>query len=278
VPSNVAAVARFVGVAYAISWALTLPLLLGQNGLGVFPFVVPAGLAFVLIVLQSYGPTVAAMLLSTPEQRRGLLVSMRRWGGGWTTAGLCLVGPPAAVALGSLVAGTSEGAGVLAFDPSLIVTFLVNLPVLLVLGGPLGEEAGWRGFALPRLQTSLGPVLASLVIGCIWACWHLPNFMIPQMGTWQGSVWMYLVLTVLLSLIHTAVYNRSSGSLAAVIVLHASVDASSRTLLPVAFGDDRARGAVALLVGFGILVGCVASLGWLRRAAPDRALVAAGSP
>jgi len=174
--------------------------------------------------------------------------------------------------------GGGEAAELLAFDVSLGVTFLANLPVLLVLGGPLGEEAGWRGFALPRLQASMGPVPASLIIGCVWALWHLPNFMIPQMGTWQGNVWNYLLLAMLLSSIHTAVYNRSSGSLAAVIVLHASVDASSRTLLPVAFGDDRARGTVALLIGFGILLGSVASLGWLRQSAADRGFVVAPSP
>lgn len=257
--------AAFAVLAYLISWTISLPLLLGQNGLGVFPYIVPSGLSFALIVLQSYGPSLAAILLSTPDQRRDLASRMRHWGGGWESGFVCVVAPPAALVLGSMLVGGRAAVEALSIDISLILTFMINVPVLLVLGGPLGEEAGWRGFILPRLQGSLGPLLASVAIGCIWAFWHLPNFFIPQMGTWQGSIGTYVLLAMLLSLIHTAVYNRSGGSLLAVIVLHASVDASSRTILPAVFGDDRAGATIALLLAFSILLLLVAALGGLKQ-------------
>jgi membrane protease YdiL (CAAX protease family) len=53
-----------------------------------------------------------------------------------------------------------------------------------LLGGPLGEEPGWRGYALPRLEHDLGPVRASMVLGLLWAPWHLPLFFYPG---WTSS-------------------------------------------------------------------------------------------
>src|SRR5437016_12048571 len=51
----------------------------------------------------------------------------------------------------------------------IVLLFAPNL-----LGGPIGEEAGWRGYALPRLQRHLNPTMSSLILGFLWANWHLP--------------------------------------------------------------------------------------------------------
>jgi uncharacterized protein len=48
-----------------------------------------------------------------------------------------------------------------------------------LLGGPLGEEPGWRGFVLPRLQPRFGPLGGTLLLGFLWGCWHLPEFLTP---------------------------------------------------------------------------------------------------
>ena len=257
------AVAKFVLVTYALSWSLTLPLLVGGNGLGLLPYAVPAGPAFALIVLQSYGPFGAALLCSTPHQRRVILRRLARWGGGWLIRILCVAGPPLSVLLGSLVVGGASTLDELRGGFGLALSFVVNLPVLLLLGGPLGEEAGWRGFALPRLQAQMGPIAASLVIGLVWAVWHAPNFFIPAMGTWDGSKAAYLALAVILSLAHAGAFNLSGGSLLAVILLHASIDASTRTLLPPMFAEDRVGGTVALFVAFAVLLVAIAGRGGL---------------
>jgi hypothetical protein len=60
-----------------------------------------------------------------------------------------------------------------------------------LLGGPLGEEPGWRGYALPRLQTGLGPVRSSLVLGLLWTGWHLPLFLYP--GWTSSPLWIYVL-------------------------------------------------------------------------------------
>lgn len=103
--------------------------------------------------------------------------------------------------------------------------FLIPVYFLLTLiGGPLGEEFGWRGFALPYLQNKISPIGASLLIGLLWGLWHIPLFF------QQGSVHAMLGLSLLpifiigeiaLSVIMTWVYNNTGSSLLiAGIILH----------------------------------------------------------
>jgi membrane protease YdiL (CAAX protease family) len=264
--SDVKRVAQFVAVAYAISWAFTLPLLLGQDGLGVLSYSVPPAAFFVLIVLHTYGPFAAALICSTGTERRGLFNAFRRKVA-WVDAVLCVAGPPTALLIGIAIVGGRSSLAPLIGDPaSTLVTFAVNLPVLLVLGGPLGEVAGWRGFALPRLQGAMGAARASLLLGLVWAGWHLPNFFIPEAGTWQGSLLAYLGIVTMLSFVHTSAYNATRGSLAVVTVLHAAIDSASRTFLTPAFGEDRAGGTAALLIGCAVLFAVVGSRGFGPRA------------
>ncbi len=103
--------------------------------------------------------------------------------------------------------------------PMIPVYFLITM-----LGGPLGEEFGWRGFALPNLQRKWGPVVASIVIGIVWGLWHLPLFFRPgsfhaQMGLWFLPV--YVAAEIVLATFITWVYNKTGGSLlVGGIILH----------------------------------------------------------
>jgi membrane protease YdiL (CAAX protease family) len=104
------------------------------------------------------------------------------------------------------------------------------LVVLAPWNDPVGEEFGWRGFALPRLQASRGPLVASLTLGTVWGLWHLPTFFAPSgvLAAMYAAVGLaflvpYTVTTIANSIIMTWLYNRTGGSaLVAGIVWHAA--------------------------------------------------------
>jgi membrane protease YdiL (CAAX protease family) len=94
------------------------------------------------------------------------------------------------------------------------------LPLTLVTDtGPLGEEFGWRGFALPRLLKGRRP-LAALILGAIWWAWHLPTFFIPALSQHQLSIPIFLVNSLALSVIMTWLYQRTRGDLLLMILVH----------------------------------------------------------
>jgi membrane protease YdiL (CAAX protease family) len=88
-----------------------------------------------------------------------------------------------------------------------------------LIGGPLGEEPGWRGFALPRLQKLFGPAAASILLGVLWASWHLPLFLCKA---WSSSGFpTYLLIVTELSFLFTFLYNLFDGSVITAIATHA---------------------------------------------------------
>jgi uncharacterized protein len=87
-----------------------------------------------------------------------------------------------------------------------------------------GEEIGWRGFALPRLAMRVGLPLASLLLGAIWAVWHLPLFFMPGASTFGQSFPLYLFEVTALSSAFAWLYWHTDGSLLLVMLLHASIN------------------------------------------------------
>jgi membrane protease YdiL (CAAX protease family) len=94
------------------------------------------------------------------------------------------------------------------------------LPLLIL--GPLSEEIGWRGYALGRLQTRWNALTSSLIVGLVWALWHLPLFM--MVGTSQhefgGSFVGFLVGFMANSVFYTWLYNNTEQSLWSAILFH----------------------------------------------------------
>jgi membrane protease YdiL (CAAX protease family) len=95
--------------------------------------------------------------------------------------------------------------------------------VLLI--GQAGEELGWRGFALPRLSLGMGLAPASVVLGVVWAAWHLPLFFIfPQADTYGQSFPLYLAQVTALSVAISWLWWRTNGSLLLTMLFHAAVN------------------------------------------------------
>lgn len=98
------------------------------------------------------------------------------------------------------------------------LSLLACLLVILIFGGPLGEELGWRGFVLPTLQKKYTPLLSGIIVGVIWTCWHIPMFLFHIEG--YDNFIVYLLQTIYLSIIYTWIYNHVKGSLLILILYH----------------------------------------------------------
>ena len=99
-----------------------------------------------------------------------------------------------------------------------------STPLVLLLGGPMGEEFGWRGFALPDLQDRLGWRAASVGLGLVWGVWHLPLFFIE--GTAQADIplALFLLSVVAMSVVLAWLVNNTAGSVVAALLFHTAVN------------------------------------------------------
>ncbi len=118
-----------------------------------------------------------------------------------------------------------------------------------------GEEIGWRGYALPRLAQHVGLGGASLVLGLLWAVWHLPLFVLPDSGSTGQSFPAYLLQVMPMSVVFAFLYWKTGGSLLLVMVMHAAVNnttgivpaAIGGSITPIAFGGSLVAWATVAL-------------------------------
>ena len=223
------ALRSYVLRAYGITWVLLAPWLYAYNAFHGSP---PAWLWALapLAFIGGSGPSVAAIILAArspePDALRRLVAPMLAWRvpARWYAAALLV--PPLATALSLVIA--DRGLNTLHYFTlgpmlaALPATYALALPF-----GPLGEELGWRGTALPQLFTRIPPWQASLVVGVLWTFWHVPQMLllpgasIPSFMqvTW-ASVLLYLVQISSVSALITLIFVRTSGSLLLAILAH----------------------------------------------------------
>ncbi|HVS07160.1 MAG TPA: type II CAAX endopeptidase family protein [Candidatus Dormibacteraeota bacterium] len=213
----------FFVFAYALTWIPTALILLATQ-FGILAANAPV--ASVAGRLISFGPAIAALIVTAVVAGRvgvGQLlrrVVQGRVGLRWYL--IVLAGVPAAFLLGaSLLFG---GAPFRASAGQWQTALILYLPTVVVaaLTTGLGEEMGWRGFALPRLQLRYGPLVATLILGILWGLWHAPNIVFQHMG--PQTFGLFLLETLGDAFILTWVYNNTRGSLLLVILLHAVQD------------------------------------------------------
>jgi len=100
-----------------------------------------------------------------------------------------------------------------------------------LVGGQAGEEAGWRGYALPGLAQRFGLGWASIILGVLWATWHLPFFFMPDADTFRQSFTLYLLQVTALSVAFAWLCASVRGSLVPVMLLHAAVN-NTKDIVP----------------------------------------------
>ncbi len=160
---------------------------------------------------------------------------MMRWrvGPGWYAVALLF---PVAITLVALyLSAPFGGTTPTATDfADLYLLPLIFLSTTLI-NGPFTEEPGWRGFLLPRLQSWYTPLVASLIVGVIWASWHLPLLLSDPTG--QRPLLQFFVLVVAQSVVFTWVYNGTRGSVLLVILMHGTFNSFGKFLAPVLMGS-----------------------------------------
>jgi membrane protease YdiL (CAAX protease family) len=187
------------------------------------------------IVLATFGPTV------------GALITHRVTTGSWRAFRISATWPRT---IGATVAGVAliilanvVLPGVVTADPRRlhwsVLTSVAVYNYSTLLGGPLGEEPGWRGYALPRLEAALGPVRGSLVLGLLWTGWHLPLFLYP--GWTSSPLWVYALVLTGQSLILTYGTNLAGFGIITPIAMHAAFNTAPR-FLPGLFADTQPSG------------------------------------
>jgi membrane protease YdiL (CAAX protease family) len=248
----------FFLIAYAGSWLLEVPIALSETGTGLLPFTIPTPLLVVAIAAATFlGPTLSAFIMTgTTEGRASIGRLLRRyvlWRVEFRWYLFVLLVIPAIEVLGAIVVP-----GVLGSFQSLTLMLVLTYPVAFVstfiLGGPLGEEPGWRGFALPRLQPLHGPLVGSIILGILWACWHLPLF---WSGVWTPptipNIVMFILMITALTIIMTWVFNNAKGSLLITMLMHASFNTFANRIVAPLFPAPilSEYGLLPVLVGFG---------------------------
>jgi membrane protease YdiL (CAAX protease family) len=248
----------FFALAYAFSWVVWAPAIFLSRGSSD-----PQTWSALFHLAGSLGPMVSALLVTTlgggSEGVRELLSRVFRWrvGLGWwvlAVAGPALVFLLAAVISRILFGGWPELGE---FGRSEEFAFLGLFPywVANIIFFGFGEEVGWRGFALPRLQTGRrSALLAALILSLLWAGWHIPLFSfaigLNSMGLIGVLGWLFSLVTG--SVLLAWIYNSTGGSVLIVSIFHGTLDIAITS--PAGPQLANVMGALVTVWGIAVLV------------------------
>jgi hypothetical protein len=206
----------FLALTFGLTWGLAaLAILFPDQVAAIFG---EFGLSNPLVILAVYAPGIAGVLLVAWHYGlKGLGSFFRRltlWRMPLAWWLFLILGIPVIFFAGAAIKGTLGTA----FPFSGWREALPALALALFLG-PI-EEFGWRGVALPLLQRRCAPFWAGLILGVIWALWHIPSFFISGMPQSAWSAGPYFLGIVTLSVILTPMFNASRGSLLIAVLYH----------------------------------------------------------
>ena len=210
----------FFLLTYAVTWILvSAPLSDGANRY------LPWALRTLLSLIGIFGPSLVAVGLTIHDEGAGgvraLLRRLIDWrvDGRWYLFALFYMAP--IVLLVTLVSRLVSGTWPRSSTTPLVVTamsIVIQIPIL------ASEEIGWRGYALPQLTARFGLQRASLILGPLWAVWHLPLFFVQEASHYSRSVPVYLVEVTAISVAFAWLYTNTRGSLLLATLMHLAID------------------------------------------------------
>jgi uncharacterized protein len=211
-------ISTFFVLAFVITWVVWVPRAFDIEwavGFGTF---------------WTYGPAIAAVvtaiLLGGRAELRRLLSGLDKWRIGWPWYAVIILGP---LVLGLVVATVNAALGG-NWEDGIPDVFSESLPIVLLLlviltiTDGLGEELGWRGFALPRMLNRQSAFSASILLGLIWAMWHLPLIWTDGSALESTSFWLLTARLPATAVFFTWVYQHTNGSVVAAAIFHGSLN------------------------------------------------------
>jgi uncharacterized protein len=216
-------------LSYTFFWGFLVLIIVILGILPLQPDVLPAWAMPIISILGSWMPNLAAVIvtgvLAGHEGIRQLLSKFFtyriavRW---YFIALFPFLLAFVAAGLYRLAGGAAPG------NMGLSVGFWAGLITLNLLQGATGEEAGWRGFALPRLQENHGPVKASLILGLVWNFWHLPLWLLSGYSGLDLMIYVlaFSVSIISLTFLITWIFSKTPNSLIPIVITHFSFNAS----------------------------------------------------
>jgi membrane protease YdiL (CAAX protease family) len=221
----VGALLAFFLLAYGITWTCWIALTKASDA-------APAAVRGLLLYTGIFAPALVAVGLTARAQgrsgARALVARVIQWqvGGRWYVFAACYMAAIklAAALIYRLLIGGWPRFGSEAWE---------LLPVATILSTPFqaGEEIGWRGYALPRLAARMGLAGASIVLGILWAFWHLPLFFFPPADVYGQSLPVYMLQVTAISVAMAWLYGHTKGSLLPVMLFHAAVN-NTKDIVP----------------------------------------------
>jgi uncharacterized protein len=236
----------FFLLTFAVTWAIwLLPGVLPSGRTGIFALGGP------VFLLGVFAPGLVALALTARDDGidgvARLLARIGRWQVAW---------PLYLFALGYMTVTKLAAAGIVRLSTGAWPAFgdtpwpLLLAAAVATAWAQAGEEVGWRGYALPRLTRRMGLGSAGVLLGLVWALWHLPLFFIPGTGSDGQSFALYLMHVTALSVAMAWLYWRAAGSLLLVMLMHAAVNNTTNIVPAAAQGADNPLSIEGSLVGW----------------------------
>ena len=225
------------------------------------------GLVLLSAVMVTLATLIMTQLLTNRADAQVRLTGVRQWRF-WLWVSLALGLWPLLIVTANTIArlfGLPVPANPIPPDATFPVLLIESFFWALLFGGGLNEEAGWRGFALPRLQSRFSPMIASIIVGTFWGLWHVPLH-VMDVGMYGGNPWGALIrlMDIPRAILFTWLYNRTKGNLLIVMLFHAAINTTSYFM-------SRSHVIVFLLVFIVAIILIIIDKMWHKRPSSDKA-------